>query len=112
MQTLPEQLPEQQVVPFVHALPRVVQPPPPGTGWQVEPVQLPEQHSVPEPQAWVFCLHAAAPHELPVQVRLQQSVGCVHDWPVVWHMPPAHLWVVVSHNAVQQPALEMHESPT
>jgi hypothetical protein len=81
----PWQFCEQQVAFAVQALPSVVQVPPPATGWQVPPMQLPEQQPVPL-HAWPFWTQAV-PQVPFTQFTVQQSVDTLQAAPVAAQTP-------------------------
>jgi hypothetical protein len=69
-------------------------------------LQLPEQQSLFALHVWLFCVHAVAPHDVPEQLRLQQSVATVQGVPWPPHIPIVHSCELVSHAPVQHSAAD------
>lgn len=95
------QVPLQQSLPIVHALPAVWQPLP--SCWHLPLLHAlgPLQHAgMPGPHAVPSEVHACAPHMPLVQLRLQQSVACVHA-PLVTHLEAVHRLVFASQTPEQ-----------
>ncbi len=86
---------EQQVLALgLQVLPRVVQVPVPGTGWQVPPLQTVEQQSALPVHAVVSDLQAVALQVPPEQLPLQQSMLEVQLPPVSSQNRLSH-WLLV-----------------
>lgn len=74
----------------------------------VEVLQEPEQHAALLVHAWLSDLQAVASHTLPLQLRVQQSVGALHGVPVVPHLSTTELhWCVVLLRSPEQQLLPL-----